>query len=277
MSDFRSFEIAGWRAEGKGDGYDALVARVTARVAPALLDAARVGAASRVLDVATGTGVVAAAAAARGASVVGIDISESMLARARALLPEVDFRAGDAEALEFEDDSFDGAVAGFVLHHLAKPERALAEMGRVAGTVAVAVWDEPERARIVGLMSDAAREAGVGLPASVEAGPSREELARDEGLCRVFAAAGLPEPELSTIAFTAHVASIDELWEGLVDGSVRIAAAVHAADAEGRARVRAAFGRLAEAHRTADGYEIPVSVRIAAVTSRGGPRARGRA
>ena len=72
---FKEFEVAGWRESGRGDAYDAAVGRVTARVAEPLLDAVGVHASTPLLDVATGTGHVAGAAAARGARGVGVDVS----------------------------------------------------------------------------------------------------------------------------------------------------------------------------------------------------------
>ncbi len=57
----------------------------------------------RLLDLATGTGTIARAAAARGASVVAIDASAGMLEVARRLSPGLDFRLGDASALPFGD------------------------------------------------------------------------------------------------------------------------------------------------------------------------------
>src|SRR5207247_2280972 len=80
---FKALEVAGWREPGRGDAYDAVVGRVTARVAEPLLDAVGVLAGTSLLDVATGTGHVAGAAAARGARAAGVDVSAEMLARAR--------------------------------------------------------------------------------------------------------------------------------------------------------------------------------------------------
>jgi len=158
---FKEFEVAGWRESGRGDAYDAVVGRVTARVAEPLLDAVGVRAGTSLLDVATGTGHVAGAAAARGARGVGVDISEEMLARARRLYDGVEFALGDAEELAFEDNAFDAAVAAFLLHHVPSPERVVAELARVASRVAVAQWDATERARLIGLLTDAIAAAGV--------------------------------------------------------------------------------------------------------------------
>src|ERR1700681_2038374 len=89
--------------------YDAHAAEYAQRLDPTLAPAverlvelagARRG--IRLLDLATGTGAVARTAARTGASVVGVDLSPGMLAVARELAPEIDFRLADAHALPFE-------------------------------------------------------------------------------------------------------------------------------------------------------------------------------
>ena len=91
----------------------------------------------QILDVGCGTGEDARAIAGRWAdvSVIGIDASDDKIreARARALgLPRpVDFRAADAYALPFEDETFDACRADRVFHHLVDPAKVLAEMARV--------------------------------------------------------------------------------------------------------------------------------------------------
>jgi ubiquinone/menaquinone biosynthesis C-methylase UbiE len=91
-----------------------------------------------VLDVGTGTGVVALEAAARvipGGRVIGIDLSRGMLAVARqhgaAFGSALEYREMDAERLEFEDGSFDSVLSLFALLHFPDPLRALREMHRV--------------------------------------------------------------------------------------------------------------------------------------------------
>ena len=85
----------------------------------------------RVLDVGSGPGYVAAAAAARDATAVGVDVAPAMVALARTLHPQVEFVQGDAEHLQFADDSFDAVVANFAILHLGRPEQAAAEFARV--------------------------------------------------------------------------------------------------------------------------------------------------
>jgi ubiquinone/menaquinone biosynthesis C-methylase UbiE len=90
------------------------------RIARKLVDYSNMTAGSQVLDIATGTGMVALYAASqvgpRG-SVIGIDISEGMIARAKtklnnAKIPNVRFEFGDGEALSFAPNSFDYIFCG---------------------------------------------------------------------------------------------------------------------------------------------------------------------
>src|SRR5512132_1055296 len=80
---FREFEQAGWENPGVVTKYHEHLSNVTAQSADALLDAACVGNGSRVLDVATGAGYVAGAAARRGADPIGIDFSAAQVRMAR--------------------------------------------------------------------------------------------------------------------------------------------------------------------------------------------------
>jgi ubiquinone/menaquinone biosynthesis C-methylase UbiE len=80
--------------------------------------------------------------------VVGVDHSETMLAQAHARSAgsalSLEFRFGDAYALDFPDAQFDGCRADRVLHHLEDPARALAEMVRVARPGAAVVTVDPD-------------------------------------------------------------------------------------------------------------------------------------
>lgn len=264
MNDtYKELEVAGWREPGRADAYEAVVGRVTARVVGPLLDAVGVHAGTTLLDVATGTGHLAGAAAARGAHAVGVDLSEEMLARARRLYPDVEFTLADAEELAFEDDTFDAALAAFLLHHVPSPERVLAELARVAPRVAVAQWDTGARARLIGLLTDAIAAAGVEPPADRPAGPSRERLARDEELHRLLENAGLAGIRIDTVAFDEPMRDADELWEGVLHGSINTRATVLAQPPDVQTQIRDELERLVEPHRHDGEIHVPVSVRIA--------------
>jgi ubiquinone/menaquinone biosynthesis C-methylase UbiE len=84
------------------------------------------------LDSGTGAGTLALALAPLVREVVGVDIVPELLERARALAPlNVTFVEGDATSLPFEDGSFDLTCSRRTLHHIARPERAVAELVRV--------------------------------------------------------------------------------------------------------------------------------------------------
>ena len=120
--------------------YDFFFGPVIRRSDGEILARAGVGPGDRVLDVGTGPGYLALAAArlvAPGGAAVGIDASPEMVARARLRAARreaaVDYRVAAAEALPFEDGAFDVVVSRLVLHHLPGyvQRRALGEMARV--------------------------------------------------------------------------------------------------------------------------------------------------
>ena len=156
-----------------------MIGAVTARVGEELLDAVAAGPGTRLLDVGCGPGTITAAAAARGADAVGVDLAVGMLALGRARHPHLELLEADAEALPFPDDAFDALVGGFVLNHLPAVETALAEAARVlrpGGRMAVAVWDRPDRNRLLGELTAAVRDAGVEVRGGLPDGPDPYRL-----------------------------------------------------------------------------------------------------
>ncbi|MDX6370952.1 MAG: hypothetical protein QOG93_2454 [Gaiellaceae bacterium] len=86
----------------------------------------------RALDAATGAGTLALALAPLVRDVVGVDIVPELLERARRDAPEnVSFVEGDATKLPFADACFDLSCSRRALHHIARPEMAVAELARV--------------------------------------------------------------------------------------------------------------------------------------------------
>ena len=88
------------------------------------------------LDIATGTGEFARALSKQVALVIGIDATETMLKEGESYLRErgidnISFRLAVAEALPYEDQSFDVVTSRFAFHHFADPKPVLSEMTRV--------------------------------------------------------------------------------------------------------------------------------------------------
>jgi SAM-dependent methyltransferase len=91
---------------------------------------------ARWVEIACGPGLIARALAPRVGSVLGVDLTPAMVEKARAEaaaagVENVGFELGDATALDLSDDSFDGAITRFSLHHIPAPVRVLEEMRRV--------------------------------------------------------------------------------------------------------------------------------------------------
>jgi ubiquinone/menaquinone biosynthesis C-methylase UbiE len=112
-----------------------------------LCETADLQAGSRVLDVATGSGNAALAAARRGCEVVGVDYVPALLERGRIRAQaehlSVQFVEGDAEQLPFPSASFDGVLSiygvMFAPHHQ-RPAAELARVCRPGGRIALACW-----------------------------------------------------------------------------------------------------------------------------------------
>ncbi|HKX47488.1 MAG TPA: methyltransferase domain-containing protein [Gaiellaceae bacterium] len=265
---FDAFEAAGWTTKD-ASAYDSLAGRVTSQVAEPLLEAVGAGPWTKLLDVATGPGYVAARAAERGAETIGLDFSDSMLAYARAHVPGVEFVQGDATALPFENESFDAVTAAFVLLHLGAPERAVAEAARVLrpdGRAAFTVWDAPGRDRWIGAFFEAFVAAGAHPPEEVPPGPNFFEFADDEAFAALLQRSGLDDVEVRTVEFGLRLDDGNELWDGLIRGSVRVGPMVLGQPEELQQAIRRHYDELLEAYRVEAAYEVPVSVKLAVGT-----------
>jgi SAM-dependent methyltransferase len=124
-----------------------LWAPIAAPAREAVARATELGAGDRVLDIGCGTGEFCELAAARGATVSGIDAADGMLAIARRSVPGADLRLGSIEQLPWDDDSFDVVTAFNSLQFAADFAAALAQAARVArpgGRLAVCNWGRDE-------------------------------------------------------------------------------------------------------------------------------------
>jgi demethylmenaquinone methyltransferase/2-methoxy-6-polyprenyl-1,4-benzoquinol methylase len=122
----------------------------------AMVDAVAPKADERILDVATGTGMVAAELRRRAdCSVVGLDQSSEMLAAARTRFASdgarVELIEGQAEELPFADESFDALTFTYLLRYVDDPPQTLRELARVVrpgGRVATLEFGVPPRATV---------------------------------------------------------------------------------------------------------------------------------
>jgi ubiquinone/menaquinone biosynthesis C-methylase UbiE len=130
------------------DSYDAFMGRWSRRLAPLFLDFAGVSDDEQVIDIGCGTGSLTFEIPSRAniASIEAIDYEPQFVeaARRRNKDPRINIQTGDACNLQFADGQFDRALSLLVLHFVAEPKRAVAEMRRVVrpgGVAAATVWD----------------------------------------------------------------------------------------------------------------------------------------
>jgi SAM-dependent methyltransferase len=227
-----------------------------------LLDTARVAAGLRALDVATGPGVAAAAARARGAAVTGVDVSPGMVALARKVHPGIVFQEADIVALPFPDGTFDAVVGNFALGHFPEPEAALAECVRVlvpGGALAFSWWGQPAQQRVQGLFRETIAELGLPPHPDVPQGHDTLRFSNPEAFAGLLHGAGL-----SGVAVTEHrtvqaMPDIEALWQAGMGGMAVTASAIAVQSAATQARAREVLARRAEAHRGPRGLEIPIA------------------
>jgi SAM-dependent methyltransferase len=263
---FRAFERSAH--DEIAAGYRDFFAAITGYAIEPLLDAAQVRAGQRVLDVATGPGSLASRAASRGAvRVVGVDIAPRMIAIAAARYPNIEFREEDAEGLGFEDASFDTVLCNFGIGHFPRPERALSEFVRVTapgGAVGLSWWDVPARHRLNGIFFDACNEAQASTPPELPVGPPMFRFSEDRALTELLRSARLHAVVVQSWSFRHRLANADELWDGILGGTVRTSIGIRRQPGAVQRRIRAAFDRLVASYMTADGLQMPVAFKTVA-------------
>ena len=227
-----------------------------------LLDAAEITAKQRVLDIATGPGVAAAAALARGAAATGVDLSPVMVALAQRAHPGAEFWVAEVVALPFPDQSFDVVVCNFGLGHFPEPEAALAECVRVlapGGRLAFSWWDQPARQRVQGLFREVIAELELTPPPEVPRGHDTLRFSDPEAFAVLLRGAGLDGVRVMAHGTTHLMPDVEALWRAGMGGMAVTASAIAAQDAATQARAREAIARRAAVHRDPRGLAIPIA------------------
>jgi SAM-dependent methyltransferase len=170
-----------------------------------------------VLDVGCGTGDEVRAMAARTGRAVGLDASRPLVEEARRRTDtdqDVTFKVGDALALPFDDDSFDGIRTERTLQHVKDPGKALEEMRRVARPGAPVVAIEPDWDTLT--LEGEPFEVTLAVCRRWADSIRSPRVGRD--LPALMAAAGLERPEaradtsvIANLAFAARQFALQEL------------------------------------------------------------------
>ena len=208
---------------GGATGYDQMFARVTEAFIPVLLDAARIAAGQRILDVATGTGAAARAARDRAGpsgEVIAGDISATMLdvARDKSENAGITFEQFDGHKLPYADGHFERVICQLGLAFFDDPGQGLSEFRRVlkpGGRAAVIVNSTPERS----LFTRIGTVIGQHVPERAEQLNRYASIRTIERLCGLFISAGFRDVEAGAEMRSFSFASFDDYFAGTEAGA----------------------------------------------------------
>lgn len=215
----------------------------------------------RVLDVACGTGLAtfdALAAVGEMGSVVGVDLSGSMIeeAAARACAKRLNntlFMRMDAQQLQLEDDQFDAVLCALGLMYLPDPQSAVSEMRRVlkpSGSATISVWGERANCGWSSVFPIVDAEV------RSEVCPMFFQLGAPDALAELCTREGLQVVRHERLSTTLAYDNADQACDAAFIGGP-VALAWSRFDAETRARVRSRYIESIEPWRIGEGFRIP--------------------
>lgn len=225
-----------------GSAYDRFMGRYSKALAPGFADAVGVEAGQRALDVGCGPGALTAELVQRLGSdrVAGCDPSPTFLAECRERLPGVDLREGRAEAIPFEDNTFDVALAQLVLHFVSDPAAATTQMRRVvkpSGRIGVCVWDFEGGMEMLRAFWDAAVSLDANAPDELRV----MRFGRAGELRELLETGGLADVTEQPLEVRSEYADFDELWTSFLQGVGPAGAHLARLPEPERERLRRAF------------------------------------
>jgi SAM-dependent methyltransferase len=269
---FAKLEFDGWqRVAGR---YQDTWADLSGQFVPPLLDAARVSAGTRVIDVCCGPGVAAEAAAARGALTVGVDFSFEMTSIAKGRCPEVSLVTGDAAGLPFASGRFDAVVMNFGLLHLPDAATAFAESARVlrpGGRYAFTVWGTAKESGGAKILEDAFA-AHADPTVRVPKGPDHLQHGRIDTWRSTLAAAGFQSASVDVVLARAEWELPTDffLFEAQRHAGVRTAAFLAAQTPEALEAINQAITRGVRGYARGRDFVVPYAAWVVSAM-RSGP------
>lgn len=251
-AEFDEYRRVLW--SGKAGAYQDSFAGLCAYPIPLLLDAAGVGAGTRVLDVGCGIGTLGVVAIERGAIVTAVDAEPSMIESARQQVPTARIVRAALPELPFPDGSFDVVLANFVINHVGHPARAVAEMLRVTrpgGRIGATIWPRPEPP-LQQLWRDVMAAADVTAMAVPALLPENDFPQTCLGLTGLLRGVGMTAVESSLIEWQ-HRVDPERWWSGAANGVASIGFVVSQQDPLTVRRMKSEYERLILEHLDAEG------------------------
>lgn len=253
-------------------GYNLIAARYSAasslraRLHTAMLDAANLAVGQRVLDLASGPGILAAAALPRVAPhgrVVASDLAEAMLVESYKLHPEILHAVADGERLPFSDGCFDRVLCGLGLMFFPDAALALSEMRRVVGPggqVAVSVWADAAQVPLVECALGCMRRL---LPAPKVARLSVFRLGDPQLLGSLLGAAGFDRVKVEPCELESTFNTAEDYWQAFLDLAGGAAGSLSRLPADTQAQLRSGVAQELAPYACAEGYRLTSRVLIA--------------
>lgn len=156
---FKEFEKEAW--EDKAPRYNDTWGTVTSQVVDPILEEISTSKKIKLLDIGCGPGHLCGKAVLKGVEAHGCDYSLNMIEIAKAFYPSVDFQWQDAEALTYQNGSFDVIVMNYLLLHVEDQQKTLLEAKRVlkaGGKIIYSNWLPPHSSPGLELMFNAIKE-----------------------------------------------------------------------------------------------------------------------
>jgi SAM-dependent methyltransferase len=225
-----------------------------------------------ILDIAGGGGELSEAVSAHvgdSGRVLYTDFAPQMVAAAerrgeRLGLSNVEYRQMDAEQMDLEDASVDGAMCRFGYMLMSDRDAALRETRRVlrdGGRLVFGVWAEPARNPWVLVPGSVLIERGH-MPFPDPEGPGIFALGERDKIAASLAQAGLEPVALEDIEIHNHIPDRETLWERVTKTMGPLATAIAEQPEEEQASIRAAVEERAEPFLQNDGYHLPGAVHV---------------
>jgi ubiquinone/menaquinone biosynthesis C-methylase UbiE len=198
---------------------------VTRPVIDRMITLAELEAGMRVLDVATGPGIIARRVGqlvGLSGSVLGVDIAEAALEQARQKaaaegLLQVTFEVADAENLPYESEGFDRVFCSLGLMHFPDAEKALQEFKRVlkpGGKLVVSVWAEEDKAPYI---SVALRTLSRNFPPPKVERPSMFRFGNPQMLAKMVEDAGFFMAQTEPVTLDFYFPNAASYWQKFLD------------------------------------------------------------
>lgn len=262
-NEFREFEDQGWQKSAQQ--YHASFGSLTNQTIESLLDAVKARSGTKLLDIATGPGYVAARARDRQCQAIGLDFSEAMLAKARELHPEIKFVQGGAEFLPSEDSLFDAVVMNFGILHLAEPDRAIAEAFRVirsGGKYAFTVWKDLQQSIGIKIVHEAIQAHG-DFTVSLPEGPPFFYYSDPNNCMEALQKAGFVNQMVQEMQLSWEIESAEELFDAFAEGTGRTGGFLRRQTEECLAKIREAVRQAASKYMQNNHLVLPMAALVA--------------